>query len=107
MSSDPTIHVYVPIYDDIAGLGPRTIVGFGYVQWSYNPAANPPELTLAKKANKVGFGNVSAALALDLIIPGSSTTRFLVSNSLYAKHYGLGQPLYSPVLVNRFIGPSP
>jgi hypothetical protein len=103
--------VYVPIYDDsqASGAGLR-IVGFVYLSWDYS---SPPTLRLESiqdqivesggvrvPRGKIGIGNVSATLALNLQTDAV--------DALFAIHNDRAtfpSPLLVPVLVNRTIGP--
>jgi hypothetical protein len=86
---------YVPVVDTN-----NTIIGFGYVQnWTWNGDATGGTLSITMgPSGTVGYGNVSGSF-----VPGFSqdTTDFV---SLFQTHAAFGNSLYSPVLVNRYIG---
>ncbi len=89
---------YVPLIDTN-----NTIIGFGYVQsWTWNGDATGGTLNITiGPSGSVGYGNVSGAF-----VPGltQDTTDF---TTLFNEHATFSNPLYAPVLVNHYIGPTP
>ena len=88
----------MPIYDDLPSQS-ATIIGFVYVQWSYDGVAiltlNPPANT-----SHIGSQNVSGIIALPL--PPNLNQQDI--SLLFQDNAGLANPLYAPVLVNHYIG---
>jgi hypothetical protein len=95
---------YVPIYDDFPSQS-ATIIGFVYVQWSYDGVAiltlNPP--ADSSRVSQVGSQNVSGCIALPL--PANLSQQDI--SLLFQDHAALANPLCAPVLVNHYIGPNP
>ncbi len=89
---------YVPVVDSN-----NTIIGFGYVQsWTWTGDATGGTLNLTiGPSGSVGCGNVSGAFVPVLTL---DTTDF---TTLFQEHATLSNPLYAPVLVNHYIGPTP
>ena len=104
-AANSTLYLYVPVYDGTIGNG-NTIIGFGLVQWTWD--ASSAAMTLTKGAagtRPVGYGNLSGVLILGL--PRDAAGNVTVDpTALFAAHAALSSPLYSPVLVNRYIGPT-
>ena len=88
---------YVPVVD-----ANNTIIGFGYVRnwtWTADATGGGTLSITMGPSGSVGSGNVSG-----VFVPGltQDTTDFV---SLFQAHAKFTNPLYAPVLVNRFIGP--
>ncbi len=104
-AANPTAYLYVPIYQSLTS-GQQTIVGFGYVQWTYSPGTSQLSLTRAwdgsqpvgqRLVDVIGRGNVSPSLAAEL--PAGWTTD--EATELFAAHESITQSLLAPVLANR------
>ncbi|HEV7998693.1 MAG TPA: Tad domain-containing protein [Planctomycetaceae bacterium] len=108
LSVSPTLYLYVPIYSTI-GTTARTIVGFGFVQWTYttgqlsltapwNAAQNAP-------ADRIAAENASASLVTSLpplmIQSGPANVQ-----QLFAANVALPASLLSPALANHYFGPN-
>jgi hypothetical protein len=96
-TSNRELFRYVPIYESI-GSQPRTVIGFGHVEWTL--ASN--SLTLTINENRIGCGNLSGVPVMDL--PSTLTEADI--GPLFQEHAALARPVYSPVLVNRHLGPN-
>jgi hypothetical protein len=102
------LYVYVPIYNTI-GTTPRTIVGFGFVQWTYTKG----QLSLAAPWNAVGnvpadriaAENASASLVTSLPLPLLQSGQATVQQ-LFAANVALPASLLSPALANHYLGPN-
>ncbi|MGO9111850.1 MAG: pilus assembly protein TadG-related protein [Thermoguttaceae bacterium] len=101
MSSGTQSAVYVPIYANYTSQQ-GTIIGFVYNNWSYQSGT----LTLGPAiAVRIGGQNVSPTMALPLpavLAPADVSTMFQDHATLFNQY-----PLYSPALVNRYIGTNP
>jgi hypothetical protein len=110
----------VPIYDATT----RAVVGFGYVAtWSAEPdyytrgpngqidyMTSPWHLQMTRLPlgrQLVGYGNVSGVVVPG--IPQDTGPQYGTSfNTIFQENANsLINPLYAPVLVNRYIGPNP
>jgi hypothetical protein len=108
LSVAPALYVYVPIYNTI-GTTPRTIVGFGFVQWTYTKG----QLSLAAPWNAVGnvpadriaAENASASLVTSLPLPLLQSGQATVQQ-LFAANVALPASLLSPALANHYLGPN-
>jgi hypothetical protein len=93
---------YVPIYATYGDNNIKMIIGFGYVQWSWDGTIL---MLVRPKADWIGSENVSGVLVRDLELPNDTSGNPIVTASkLFHDHAALPHPLYAPVLVNRFIG---
>jgi hypothetical protein len=90
------------VYDATGAVVPGSmIVGFGYVQWTWNQSSGI--LTVTKGAlgpQPVGYGNVSGAYVTGLRRDTNDFT------DLFSVHATFGSPLYAAVLVNHYVGPN-
>ncbi len=108
LSVAPTLYVYVPIYDTI-GTTPRTIVGFGFVQWTYTTGqlslTAPWNTVQNAPADRIAAENASAslvaALPQALQLAGQATIQ-----QLFDENVGLTASLLSPALANHYLGPN-
>jgi len=108
LSVAPTLYVYVPIYDTI-GTTPRTIVGFGFVQWTYTTGqlslTAPWNTVQSAPADRIAAENASAslvaALPQALQLAGQATIQ-----QLFEENVGLTASLLSPALANHYLGPN-
>jgi hypothetical protein len=102
----PALYAYVPIYNTI-GTTARTIVGFGFVTWSYtqgqltitvpwNAARNAP-------LDKIAVENASGTLLMPL---PAAVLQAGAAQQVFDANEALTGPLLAPVLVNRFFGPN-
>ena len=97
---------YVPIFTTDLASQPFTVIGFVYyVQWTYRPSTPTQQATLtlnAPGATPIGSQNVSGVMALPL--PAALSTQD--QGTLFQEHDALANPLYAPVLVDHYLGPS-
>jgi hypothetical protein len=104
----PTLYVYVPIYDTI-GTTPRTIVGFGFGQWTYTTGqlslTAPWNTVQNSAADRIAAENASASLVTSLpqTIQLAGPT---IIQQLFDENVGLTASLLSPALANHYLGPN-
>jgi Putative Flp pilus-assembly TadE/G-like len=110
LSQSPSLYLYVPIYDTI-GTTPRTIVAFGYVQWSYTTGALsltvPWNTTTNLPLDHVASENATASLVMQwpTTITGSVTASTLIQQ-MFDENLGLSGALLAPVIASHYFGPS-
>jgi Putative Flp pilus-assembly TadE/G-like len=104
----PTLYTYVPIYSTI-GTTARTIVGFGFVTWSYAPGQlsikvpwNAPQNS---PRDRIAVENASGSL-LTPMPPQILQAGAAVVQQVFDTNQGLPASLLAPVLVNHFLGPN-
>jgi hypothetical protein len=108
LSVAPALYVYVPIYNTI-GTTPRTIVGFGFVQWTYTKGqlslAAPWNAAQNVPADRIAAENASASLVTSLpqlmLQSGSAAIQ-----QLFGANVALPASLLSPALANHYLGPN-
>jgi Putative Flp pilus-assembly TadE/G-like len=102
----PALYTYVPIYNTI-GTTARTIVGFGFVTWSYTSGqltiAAPWNAALNAPLDKIAVENASGTLLIPL--PGA-VLQAGAAQQVFDANETLTGPLLAPVLVNRYFGPN-
>jgi len=98
--------LYVPIYTTIADKS-HTVIGFGWVEWSFNEET--AELALTKRDDRVALGNVSTTLSLPLPPDFSDQPNDDDFTELWSAHRNLQNALFSPppVLLNRYSHSTP
>jgi hypothetical protein len=125
--SPENLYRYVPVYNPGGAVAPGSIiVGFGYVEWTWNASSgtltltkgafgpqpfgdgNPPDGPYPPRprpgspaAQPVGYGNVTGAFVRGLPLDSSDFDALFKANATF------GSPLYAPVLVDHYIGPNP
>jgi hypothetical protein len=108
LSVSPTLYVYVPIYDTI-GTTARTIVGFGYAQWTYTKGqlslTAPWNTAQNASADRIAAENASASLAVSLPQPLLQSGQATIQQ-LFDENLGLPASLLSPALANHYLGPN-
>lgn len=110
MSQSPTFYAYVPIYDTI-GTTPRTIVGFAYVQWSYNTGllslTVPWNTATGAPTDRIAPENATASLVAQFpsTITSAPNAQTLIQQ-IFAENQALSGSLLAPVVASRFFGPS-
>ncbi|HEV8068126.1 MAG TPA: Tad domain-containing protein [Planctomycetaceae bacterium] len=108
LSVAPALYVYAPIYSTI-GTAPRTIVGFGFVQWTYTKGqlslAAPWNAAQNIPADRIAAENASASLVTSLPLPVLQSGPATVQQ-LFGANVALPASLLSPALANHYFGPN-
>ncbi len=106
----PALYTYVPIYNTI-GTTARTVVGFGFVTWSYTTGQLSIKIPWNAVANtsqdRVAVENASGSLLTPLppqILQAANSA--VLAQQVFDANEGLPASLLAPVLVNHFFGPN-